>query len=257
MNKVAVIQSNYIPWKGYFDIIHDVDQFIFYDDVQYTKNDWRNRNKIKTIHGAQWITIPIGAHNDQLIYEVEINDLHWSKKHWETIKQSYSKTPYFCIYKDFFDFVFVRAAWKNLSEFNQFLIKHISKEYLGIQTQFLDSREFHPQGGRIDRLVDLLKKAGADYYVSGPTARAYINEEIFWEAGIELHFKDYSGYPEYPQLFPPFEHAVSILDVLFNCGPDAPYYIWGWREVKPAEQLILPDQARVVHEKKDIVQNSI
>jgi len=94
MKKMAVIQSNYIPWKGYFDIIHDVDQFIFYDDVPYTKNDWRNRNKIKSKQGLHWLTIPVGSRNERLIYEVEIEDSSWTKKHWETLKQSYSKAPY-------------------------------------------------------------------------------------------------------------------------------------------------------------------
>lgn len=230
MKKVAIIQSNYIPWKGYFDIIHDVDQFIFYDDVQYTKNDWRNRNKIKTKDGLFWVTIPIGARNERLIYEVEIDDQSWAKKHWETIKQSYSMAPYFNTYKEFFEDVYLGARRTNLSDLNQYLIKTISKEFLGIQTEFRDSREFQPEGKKLDRLINLLKKAKADLYLSGPTARDYIDETWFQDEGIELVFKDYTGYPEYPQLFPPFEHAVSIIDILFNCGPQASEYIWGWRE---------------------------
>jgi WbqC-like protein family len=230
MIKVAVIQSNYLPWKGYFDIIHDVDQFVFYDDVQYTKNDWRNRNKVKTVQGLQWLTIPVGSQNSRLICEVEITDTHWTQKHWETIKQSYSKSAYFGAYKDFFAYFYNDVKYKNLSELNQYLIQHICREYLGIQIEFLDSRIFHLEGEKLDRLIDLLKKVGANNYVSGPTARDYIDESEFARAGIELCYKDYSGYPEYPQLFPPFEHAVSILDLLFNCGPDSPYYIWGWRE---------------------------
>ncbi len=230
MKRVAVIQSNYIPWKGYFDIIHDVDLFIFYDDVQYTKNDWRNRNKIKTRQGLQWLTIPVGSQVDRLIYEVELTSDHWARKHWASICQSYSKTPYFEQYEAFFEHVYLKAEWKKLSELNQFLTETISREFLGIQTQFRDSREFHLTGQRLDRLLQLLRSAEASLYVSGPTARAYLEEERFPEVGIELVYKDYSGYPEYPQLYPPFEHQVSILDLLFNCGPKAPYYIWGWRE---------------------------
>ncbi len=229
MKRVAAIQSNYMPWKGYFDIIHDVDQFIFYDDVQYTKNDWRNRNKIKTRQGLQWLTIPVGSHNDKLICDVEIVDPFWAKKHWETIKQSYSKAPFFNHYKEFLEDFYLRTKWTNLSELNQYLIKTISKDFLGLDIDFKDSREFHPVGQKLDRLVDLLVKAGADLYVSGPAAKSYIEEDRFKEAGIKLVYKEYSGYPEYPQLFPPFEHTVSILDVLFNCGPESPYYVWGWR----------------------------
>lgn len=230
MKKVAVIQSNYIPWKGYFDVIHDVDQFIFYDDVQFTKNDWRNRNKIKTAQGLAWLTIPVGKHQDRLICEVELMDDGWRRKHWSTIQQAYSKAPYFRMYRDFFEYVYQEAQWFNLSDLNQFLIGHISREFLGIQTEFKDSREFHPQGEKLDRLIDLLKKTGASLYVSGPSAQDYINNNVFQNAGIELVYKDYSGYPEYRQFYPPFEHAVSVLDLLFNCGPEASYYIWGWRE---------------------------
>jgi hypothetical protein len=230
MKKVAVIQSNYIPWKGYFDIIHDVDLFVFYDDVQYTKNDWRNRNKLKTAHGISWMTIPVGKRIDRLINEVEICDNAWQKKHWNIIKNSYSRTPYFKLYQEFFEFVFLESEWEKLSTLNHYLIEKISKDYLDIQAEFRDSQKYNAQGEKLERLVDLLIKVGATTYISGPSARRYIDENIFKDAEIELIYKDYSGYPEYTQLFPPFEHAVSILDLLFNCGPAAPDYIWGWRE---------------------------
>jgi hypothetical protein len=230
LKKVAIIQSNYIPWKGYFDIIHDVDVFVFYDDVQYTKNDWRNRNKIKTDKGGSWITIPVGKHIDRMINEVEIRDDTWQEKHWTVIKAYYSKTPYFEQYQDFFKGVYLESKWTNLSKLNHFLIEKISKDYLGIQTEFRDSREYYAQGEKLERLIDLLIKVEATSYLSGPIARGYIDEKRFRDIGIELIFKDYSGYPEYMQLFPPFEHSVSILDLIFNCGPAAPDYIWGWRE---------------------------
>lgn len=230
MKKVAVIQSNYIPWKGYFDIIHDADLFIFHDDLQYTKNDWRNRNKIKTAQGTTWLSIPVGTREDRLICEVELNDSSWNRKHWNMIKQFYSKAPYFKKYLSFFEHVYLDSNWTNLSQLNQFLIHGISKEFLGIQTEFMDSRAFNLKLKKMDRLIELLQAANATLYISGPSAKAYIDENIFSQAGIKLIYKDYSGYPEYQQLFPPFEHAVSILDLLFNCGPDAPYFIWGWRE---------------------------
>lgn len=229
MKKAAIIQSNYIPWKGYFDVIHDVDLFIFLDDVQYTVRDWRNRNKIKTAQGLRWLTVPVGADRNRLIHEVEIADDGWNTTHWETLKQNYSKSPYFKLYREFFEQVYLGTKWLNLSELNQYLIKKISRDFLGIETEFVDSRELTASGSKQDRLIDLLLKTGADYYLSGPAARDYIDEKGFAEAGIELQYKDYSGYPEYPQLYPPFEHGVTILDLLFNCGPSSAEFIWGWR----------------------------
>jgi len=229
MKKVAIIQSNYIPWKGYFDIINDADQFIFYDDVQFTKNDWRNRNKIKTANGLTWLTIPVGKRLDRLICEVELVDDGWRRKHWNTIQQAYSRAPYFNTYRDFFGYVYQDAQWSNLSELNHFLIKHISQEFLGIKTEMIDSRQFQAKGEKLYRLIDLLKKVDASLYISGPSAKAYIDDREFLKAGIELVYKDYSGYPEYLQLYPPFEHGVSILDLLFNCGSSSSDFIWGWR----------------------------
>jgi hypothetical protein len=118
----------------------------------------------------------------------------------------------------------------SLSELNQSLISHIAKEFLGITTRLGDSRDYGVAGRKFDRLLDLAVQRGATTYISGPAAKAYIVPERFAEAGIALEWKDYAGYPEYPQRFAPFEHRVSILDLLFNVGPDAPHYIWGWRD---------------------------
>ena len=236
MKTVALLQSNYIPWKGYFDIIKDVDLFIFYDDVQFTKNDWRNRNKIKTPIGANWITIPVGADTRRLICEVMIRDRSWQLKHWKMISMNYAKSRFFQDYQDFLEEVYLERRWHSLSELNQYVIDRIARECLGINTEFRDSREYAASGHKLDRVLDVLNKAGADRYVSGPSARDYIDPSRFTGAGIELLWKDYSGYPEYPQRHPPFEHGVSILDLLFSVGPKAPWYIWGWREeVRPTE----------------------
>lgn len=237
LKTVAVLQSNYIPWKGYFDIIHDADLFVFYDDLQYTKNDWRNRNKIKMHDGPAWITIPTGSDLNRLICEVALLDANWQKKHWNTIRQSYGKALHFRRYSDFFESVYMERHWENLSELNQYLIKGIAREFLGITTEFQDSREYHLEGKRLDRLMELVTKAGASTYVSGPAAKDYIDPQRFTNAGIELVYKSYAGYPEYPQLFPPFDHAVSIIDLLFNVGPDAPRYIWGWRTAIETPQI--------------------
>lgn len=228
--RVATIQSNYIPWKGYFDIIRDVDTFVFLDDVQFTVRDWRSRNRIKTKDGLKWLTVPVGSDTRRLIHEVAIPHGDWQAEHWGVIRQSYGKAPFFSHYRELFEEFYLGERWTSLSAMNQHLTRRIARECLGITTTFRDSREFEAQGRKLDRLVDLIRKAGATSYLSGPSARDYIDDARFEAEGIALEYMDYSGYPEYPQLYPPFEHAVSVLDVLFNVGPDAPYYLWGWRE---------------------------
>ena len=227
--RVALIQSSYIPWKGFFDIIHDVDRFIFYDDVQFTPRDWRTRNKVKTAQGSIWLTVPAGQKRTRLICEVQLEDKTWGRKHWDTLRHAYAKAPHFAHYKPFLEHVYLERTWDTLSELNQYTTRTIATEFLGIRTEFRDSREYDVQGQKFDRLYDLVVKSGATTYLSGPSAADYIEPGRFEAAGIELQYKDYSGYPEYPQLYPPFEHAVSILDLLFHMGPDAPEYIWGWR----------------------------
>lgn len=227
MKKVAVLQSNYIPWKGYFDIIHDVDEFIFYDEVQFTKNDWRNRNQISTPTGIQWLTIPTTGSITQSIDEVTTAGSQWQRKHYNTLVTYYSKAPYFKNYKAFLEDFYLNHTWENLSELNRFLIISISKNFLGITTKFSDSRSYPSNGSGHWKLLSLLKSAGAEYYISGPAAKSYIHAEDYEKAGIELHWKDYSHYPEYPQLHKPFCHNVSILDLLFNTGSDATNFIWG------------------------------
>lgn len=231
LKKVAIIQSNYIPWKGYFDIIHDVDLFIFYDDVQFTKNDWRNRNRIKTSNGPLWLTVPVGQDLDRRICDVTLPDARWAAKHYKTLVQNYGKAPYFESYRPFLEEVYLERQWPTLSELNHFMITKIARDFLGLTTEFADSRSYAPVGQKLERLLDLLTQVGAGSYVSGPSAQDYIESKSFADAGIELIFKDYTGYPPYPQFHPPFDHHVSILDLLFHTGEEAPRYIWGWREM--------------------------
>ena len=230
MTTTVVLQSNYIPWKGYFDLVHDADTFVFYDDLQYTKNDWRNRNKIKSTNGSEWLTIPVGSAVDRLVCDVDIKNNIWQTKHWRTIEQNYGRAPYFKYYKGLFEEVYLGRYWSNLSELNQSLIRMISADILGLKTKFEDSRTYSLSGKKLERLLDLVVKTGAERYISGPAARDYIDPHFFSAVGIDLIWKDYAGYPEYPQRFPPFEHSVSVLDLLFNVGPEAPWYIWGWRD---------------------------
>lgn len=228
--RVAILQSNYIPWKGYFDIIHDVDEFIFHDDLQYTKQDWRNRNRIKSARGAAWLTIPVGASEERRICDVELPANDWAMSHWRRIESEYRRAPYFEKYRPFLESVYRATTWRTLSDLNQHLIRTIAHDFLGIRTRFRDSRELGLRLKGQQRVLETLRHAGAGVYVSGPAARAYIDPVLFQSEGIELVWKDYRGYPEYPQFHPPFQHEVTILDLLFHVGPEAPHYIWGWRE---------------------------
>lgn len=232
MTRVAVLQSNYLPWKGYFDIINQVDVFVFYDDVQYTKNDWRNRNRIQTPQGVQWLTVPAGSCLDRRIDEVELADSRWQKKHWRTIEQNYRHAPYFDDYCEYFKQVYLGRTWLSLSELNQALILEIATKFLGVTTQFRNSHEFQLSGRKGDRLLELLQRIPTGTYVSGPSARGYLEIADFRAAGVEVEFLSYADYPEYRQQFTPFEHAVSIIDLLFNCGPDAHEFIWGHRSAE-------------------------
>jgi hypothetical protein len=215
----VILQSSYIPWKGYFDLINLADEFIFYDDVQYTRLDWRNRNKIKTSDGVKLLTIPVGYNMDWKIYEVEMKKQLWKKKHKKTIEQNYSRAAHFDEFKNILNEVYDNEL-NNLSEFNQKATKIIAKK-LGINTKFSDVRDYSPVGHRTERLIDLLKKAGADKYVSGPSAKNYLKESRFEEEGIKLEYFSYEGYPEYTQLYGPFVHEVSVLDLIFNEGKNA------------------------------------
>lgn len=226
MKTVAIVQSCYIPWKGYFDLIERADEFIFYDDRQYTKNDWRNRNRIKTPEGAQWLTIPIsqsGRHG-QRIDEATASDLRWPAKHWKAIAQNYSRAPAFDEYADLFEQLYASINDPHLTVINGTFLRAICK-VLGIPTTFSHSSDYPAEGKRSERVLSLCRAAGATRYLSGPRARGYLDESLFREAGIEIEYIDYSHYPEYPQLYPPFDHAVTILDLIFNVGEDAQRYL--------------------------------
>lgn len=217
--KVAIVQSNYIPWKGYFDLINSVDQFIIYDDMQYTRRDWRNRNKIKTPDGAKWLTIPVDTKGkySQKIIETVISDPKWKETHWQTICRNYSRTRYFYDYKELFESLYLSCQETKLSYVNYRFMVAIC-EILQIKTQISWSMNYELVEGQTERLVDLCKQVGATEYISGRAAKIYINEELFDNEGIILNYMDYSEYPIYNQRFTPFEHSVSIIDLIFNEG---------------------------------------
>jgi hypothetical protein len=222
MKSVAILQSNYIPWKGYFDLIAKVDEFILYDEMQYTRRDWRNRNKIKTGNGLLWLTIPVeNTDFHQKINETTIADKLWATKHFKTIKANYTKAPHFKKYEGWLADLYERAGKEELlSNINYLFIVEICK-LLNIDTKISWSSDYKLIEGKTERLVDLVQQAGGTTYLSGPAAKDYIVPELFEQANIELTWMNYAGYEEYHQLFPPFEHGVSILDLILNEGENA------------------------------------
>jgi hypothetical protein len=224
MKRIAIVQSNYIPWKGYFDLIAAVDEFILYDDMQFTKNDWRNRNKIKTPQGLAWLTVPVGQDINRRIRDVEIHSSAWQAKHWKTLRANYSRSPFFDEVAEWLDPVYNGKTHTNLSALNRELIEAVCG-YLGISTQLSNSWDYVLGEGKTERLVDLCRQCGATEYISGPAASDYLDAEQFSAASIRLTWFDYSDYPEYAQLWGAFEHGVTVLDMLFNCGKDAVNYM--------------------------------
>ncbi len=224
MKKIAILQSNYIPWKGYFDMIAAVDEFILYDDMQYTKNDWRNRNKIKTLKGVEWITIPVRHNISMRIRDVMPVDKIWQIKHWRTLEGSYKRSKSFDEIALWLAPVYLEGEYNTLSSLNRFFIQEICS-YLGIKTKISNSWDYQLIEGKTERLVDLCVQAGGTEYISGPAAKDYVEASLFEEKGIKLNWFDYSNYPEYPQLWGDFVHGVSILDLLFNCGKDSINYM--------------------------------
>lgn len=219
MKKIAILQSNYIPWKGYFDMINMVDEFILYDDMQYTKRDWRNRNKIQTENGLKWLSIPVEVKGKYLqkISETKISDSSWRKKHWSTITHNYAKARHFHKYRDIFEELYLGSNEEYLSEVNYKFISTIC-ELLGIETKIRWSSEFELVEGQTQKLLGICKDCKADIYLSGTAAKEYFDAELAKEEKIEVEWMDYSGYREHRQMFEPFEHGVSILDLIFNEG---------------------------------------
>ncbi|RGM99152.1 WbqC family protein [Fusobacterium mortiferum] len=226
MKKIAILQSNYIPWKGVFDMMNKVDIFVFFEDVDFTKRDWRTRNKIKTPEGEVWLSIPVKkSSRGTKIYEIEISqETNWQEKHYQTIVQYYKKAKFFPEYKWLLDKIYLEKKWENLSEFNIYVNTLIARE-LGIKTTFINSKDLETNGTKDDKLIEIIKKLDGDFYLSGPAAKDYIVNEKFKKEKIELAYIEYK-YPEYTQLYGEFNHYITILDVLFNCGKEAPKYIF-------------------------------
>jgi hypothetical protein len=226
MKKIAILQSNYIPWKGYFDMIAAVDEFIIYDDMQYTRRDWRNRNQIKTPKGIQWLTVPVLVRGKyyQKIKETEIDGADWALMHWKTLAHNYRRAPYFREIASWLEPLYIEQDFKYISQLNRCFIETICN-YLSIKTVITNSWDYRLLDGKTERLVDLCMQAGGTEYISGPVAKDYVDENVFSDLGIKVTWFDYAEYPAYPQLWSGFTHGVTILDLLFNCGKNSPRYM--------------------------------
>jgi hypothetical protein len=222
IKRIAIVQSNYIPWKGYFDLIDAVDEFVLYDDMQYTRRDWRNRNQIKTPQGVQWLTVPVKVKGKylQTIRETEIDGHEWAHSHWKSLQQNYAKTRYFQSYAPALEALYLGKNYTYLCDLNLALLRWVAMQ-MGIETPLTLSSDYRLSGDRSEKLLNVCIQAGANEYISGPSARDYLDERMFIEAGISVRWFDYPTYPEYPQLWGPFAHGVTILDLIFNCGPKA------------------------------------
>jgi len=226
VKKVAIVQSNYIPWKGYFDLIASVDEFIIYDDMQYTRRDWRNRNAIKTHQGVRWLTIPVETKGkfSQTIRETKTAGMDWASLHWKTIESNYKKASHYEAVAGWLRPVYLDQQFLTLSEINRFLIQKICA-FLKIGTPIRNSWDYHIHGERSERLANLCEEAGGTCYVSGPAARQYLDHEPFEKKRIRLEWFNYQNYPTYPQLWGAFVHEVSIIDLLLNCGENSRHYM--------------------------------
>ena len=232
--KVAIIQSNYIPWKGYFDIIAQVDEFILYDDVQYTRSDWRNRNLIKTPQGLKWLTVPVKLKGrfGQRICDTETSDSSWRCRHWSSLAQNYARAPFFHRYAARFEDIYLGRSETMLSEINRAFIELVC-EMLAIRTRITWCMQYAIGADRQQRLVELCQAVGGTEYLSGPAARAYLDPQVFERCGIAVRYMDYSGYPVYPQQHGAFEHGVTVLDLLFNTGDDARRHLMAFATASP------------------------
>lgn len=221
--RVAIVQSNYVPWRGYFDLIASVDEFILLDDAQYTRRDWRNRNRIKTAQGARWLTIAVqvSGRYTQSIHDTLVAEPDWAQRHWDMLRQEYRRAPGFDELGPLVEELYATVPGPRLTDINRHFLERITA-FLDVTTPITLSLDYEPQGAKTERLLDLCLKAGASEYISGPAARAYLDESRFEARGIGVTWFDYGPYDEYAQLHPPFDPNLSILDLLLCVGNEAP-----------------------------------
>jgi hypothetical protein len=228
--KCVILQPSYVPWRGFFHQIQKTDIFVFYDDVQYDRHGWRNRNRIKTPRGAQWLSIPVKSAGPQwkqaMTCDMRISwERKWTRTHFESLRHSYARAPFFQQFEPMLKSWYEREP-ERLADFTIDTTIELSRE-LGIHhTRFLRSSTLGCSGEKTGRLLQILEKVGAQSYISGPSAKDYLEVEKLEAQGIAVEWMVYD-YPEYPQLHPPFDPHVTVLDLLLMTGAEAGKYIWG------------------------------
>lgn len=221
--RAVLLQPTYLPWMGYFGMIDSADTFVFYDDTQFVKQSWQQRNRIRTSSGSTWLVVPVTQSFGQAINEVKIcNEVNWRPKHWKSIKYNYTKSPFFEDYASIFEGIY-KKEWENLVDLNITLIKEITK-LLGFHSEFKLSSDLNVSGTKTERVINVLKEIGANEYISGPAAESYIELERFKKEGITLYWYEFD-HPSYPQSFDGFTPQLSVLDLLFNVGNESPNVI--------------------------------
>lgn len=219
LKRIAIVQSAYVPWRGFFDMIRRCSEYVIFDQVQFTKRHWHNRNCIKTANGVQWLSIPVVSKSrfEQPIDEVEIAE-PWAEKHWRGIELAYRRAPDFASISTLIRPLYESAASeRRLTTINELFLRELSRQ-LGLTTRIARDTEYPAVGSKSERLLSICLAANATHYLSGPSAKEYLDEELFARHGVTVEWMDYAGYPAYCQLHGTFEPAVSVLDLLFNMG---------------------------------------
>ena len=214
---VAVHQPQYLPWLGYFDKINRADIFVLLDNVQFKKNEWQNRNRIKTANGRQWLTVPVMYKYPQLINEVEINNKDkWQHRQRQAIISNYKKAPCWSLLEEFFEEIF-SSKWQYISQLNIHVVKRLAG-LLGITTPIHVASELgeFPEDPD-ERLIALTRHFNADTYLAGGGGKGYMDMEKYTQNGIKVIFQEYE-HPVYDQLFGAFEPFMSVVDLIYNHG---------------------------------------
>jgi hypothetical protein len=213
---VGIHQPNFMPWIGYFYKMAKSDLFIYLDDVQYTKNSYQNRVKIRTAQVDAWLTLPILHSFGQLTSEVRINQTEkWQVKHLKTLELNYKKAIYFEPVFSLISGVYQSNEWECMSDLNIALIDKLCA-YIGIKTKTVKSSEVKVEGSATERLVNLIRAVNGTEYLSGSGGMKYQEEELYSQNGIKLDYSQFK-HPEYPQLWGGFSKGLSVVDLLFNC----------------------------------------
>jgi hypothetical protein len=237
--KVTIHQPQYLPWLGYFDKIDQADCFVILDTVQFTKHGWQNRNRIKTVAGPKWVTVPVHRRFPETIANVTIdNGVSWARKHLQALISSYQGSPFFAPHRPFFEGLYA-ARWHRLLDLNLEALRYLAQA-LGMTTRVLRASSLRASGTATDRLVSICQAVGADTYLAGTGGSGYVEVSRFEAAGIRVCFQDFAC-PTYAQRFGGFVPDLSVVDLLFNCGPESLPLLRRARRAESEEPRVLKD----------------